>query len=69
MMRHAALLVTALLLAACSSSDRVEGVVPAWVNPPQPSGAPPAAAKRAAVRSKAEPETHGATRPDAFAEE
>jgi len=38
MMRIVAVSTFAALLAACSASDRVEGIVPAWANtPPQPA--------------------------------
>ena len=35
MMRIVALFIFAAILSACSGSDRVEGVVPAWANTPQ----------------------------------
>ncbi len=34
MMRTVGLLVVAMLLAACSGSNRVEGMVPGWANTP-----------------------------------
>jgi hypothetical protein len=37
MVRIAALLIFGTLLAACSGSNRVEGIVPAWANTRQPS--------------------------------
>jgi hypothetical protein len=37
MMRIVAVFIFAMLLAACSGSDRVEGIVPGWANTPPPS--------------------------------
>jgi hypothetical protein len=49
MLRLAALSLTAALLAGCSSSSRVEGVVPRWVNPH--AGSVEADKNRAVVRA------------------
>jgi hypothetical protein len=69
MMRLAALLTSAIALAACSSSSRVDGIVPAWANTPAHSGTSPAATKRAGARSGSEIETQGAARPGPLGEE
>lgn len=59
MMRLAAILVPALALAACSSSSRVDGVVPAWGNTPPHTATSTAATKRAVAGSRSEPQTQG----------
>jgi len=58
MMRLAAILLSAVALAACSSSSRVDGIVPAWANTPAQSGTSPGATRRA-VGPGGSPETHG----------
>jgi hypothetical protein len=52
MMRIVAASTFAALLAACSGSDRVEGVVPAWANPP-PQSAVEYSARRTHVEAGA----------------
>ena len=69
MIRLAALLIAALALAACSSSSRVEGVVPAWANTPAHTGTSSAATKRAVAPSAAETATQGPGRSGVPSEE
>jgi hypothetical protein len=61
MMRLAVLSLAAALLAGCSSSSRVEGVVPGWANPHTGSVEP--GRSRAAGRATPDPAPQGAAQP------
>jgi hypothetical protein len=57
MMRLAILSIAAVMLAACSGSSRVEGVVPGWANPSPQDG-------NRQLRAAPDPQMQGAGRPD-----
>ncbi len=56
MMRIVVLLIFGTLLAACSGSSRVEDIVPAWANTPQPSATHYVAQKKH-VEGRSKPDT------------
>jgi hypothetical protein len=56
MMRIVALLIFGALLAACSGSNRVEDIVPAWANTPPPSATRYVAQKKH-VEGRSKPDT------------
>ena len=59
MMRLAAVLLSAVALTSCSSSSRVDGIVPDWANPPAHSGTSTGATRRPVGPSGSQTETQG----------
>jgi uncharacterized lipoprotein len=63
MLRLAALSLAVALLAGCSSSSRVEGIVPGWAN--THTGTVEPTRSRAAVRSSPDTDAQGPVKPQA----